>query len=86
MRIKFAERADYHLSAPQFLAVKAHDGMALNAVMIQPPDFDESKNSPVLVFYVWWAACTSGFECVGGNTALWKPVDGAEGLHYLFAG
>src|SRR5712671_6226050 len=34
---KAPELAEYHLSAPQFLTVKAHDGMLLNAVMIKPP-------------------------------------------------
>src|SRR6266446_9191863 len=47
---KDPELAEYRLSAPQFLPVKAHDGMALNAVMIKPLDFDESKKYPVLVF------------------------------------
>ena len=31
---KVSELAEYHLSAPQFLSVKSHDGMPLNAVMI----------------------------------------------------
>ena len=48
---KVAELADYHLSTPQFLSVKAHDGTSLNAVMIKPPDFDPaSKKYPVLVY------------------------------------
>src|SRR5712692_5036086 len=31
---KVAELADYHLSAPQFVSVKTHDGVQLNAMMI----------------------------------------------------
>ncbi len=47
---KVAELADYHLSAPQFLLVKTHDGVQLNAMMIKPPDFDATRKYPVLVY------------------------------------
>ena len=69
---KVAELADYHLSAPQFLSVKAHDGMALNAVMIKPPDFDESKKYPVLVFTYGGPHAQVVLNAWGGNTALWN--------------
>jgi dipeptidyl-peptidase-4 len=69
---KVAELADYHLSAPQFLSVKAHDGMALNAVMIKPPDFDESKKYPVLIFTYGGPHAQVVLNAWGGNTALWN--------------
>ncbi len=47
---RVAELADYHLSAPQFLLVKTHDGVQLNAMMIKPPDFDATRKYPVLVY------------------------------------
>src|SRR6267154_826047 len=69
---KVAELAEYRLSAPQFLSVKAHDGMALNAVMIKPPDFDESKKYPVLVFTYGGPHAQVVLNAWGGNTALWN--------------
>ena len=76
---KVAELANYHLSAPQFLSVKAHDGMALNAVMIKPPDFDESKKYPVLVFTYGGPHAQVVLNAWGGNTALWNQSMAQKG-------
>ncbi|HMI53922.1 MAG TPA: S9 family peptidase [Candidatus Saccharimonadales bacterium] len=45
-----AELADYHLSPVEFLSVKTHDGIQLNAMMIKPPDFNPERRYPVLVY------------------------------------
>jgi dipeptidyl-peptidase-4 len=76
---RVAELADYHLSAPQFLSVKAHDGMALNAVMIKPPDFDESKKYPVLVFTYGGPHAQVVLNAWGGNTELWNQSMAQKG-------
>lgn len=76
---KVPELAEYHLSAPQFLSVKAHDGMALNAVMIKPPDFDESKKYPVLVFTYGGPHAQVVLNAWGGNTALWNQSMAQKG-------
>ncbi len=47
---KVAELASYHLSPVEFLEVKTHDGVMLNAWMIKPPDFDPHRKYPVLVY------------------------------------
>jgi dipeptidyl-peptidase 4 len=47
---KVAELASYHLSPVEFLEVKTHDGVTLNAYMIKPPDFDPHRKYPVLVY------------------------------------
>ena len=47
---KVAELASYHLSPVEFLQVKSHDGVMLNAWMIKPPDFDSNRKYPVLVY------------------------------------
>ncbi len=39
--------AQYQLSRPEFLQVKARDGVVLDAMMIKPPDFDPSRRYPV---------------------------------------
>ena len=47
---KVAVLASYHLSPVEFLQVKSHDGVMLNAWMIKPPDFDAHRKYPVLVY------------------------------------
>jgi dipeptidyl-peptidase-4 len=73
------ELAEYRLSAPQFLSVKAHDGMPLNAVMIKPPDFDASKKYPVLVFTYGGPHAQVVLNAWGGNTALWHQLMAQKG-------
>lgn len=76
---KVAELVDHHLPAPQFLSVKVHDGMALNAVMIKPPDFDASKKYPVLVFTYGGPHAQVVLNAWGGNTALWNESMAQKG-------
>jgi len=76
---KVAELADYHVPTPQFLSVKAHDGVALNAVMIKPPDFDASKKYPVLVFTYGGPHAQVVLNAWGGNTALWNESMAQKG-------
>jgi dipeptidyl-peptidase-4 len=47
---KVAELANYQLSPVEFLQVKTHDGVMLNAWMIKPPDFEPHRKYPVLVY------------------------------------
>src|SRR6266436_82211 len=76
---KVAELADYHLSTPQFLSVKAHDGTPLNAVMIKPPDFDASKKYPVLVYTYGGPHAQVVLNAWGGNTGLWHQLMAQKG-------
>jgi len=39
--------ADYRLSPPEFVEVRARDGFVMDAMLIKPPDFDPSKRYPV---------------------------------------
>jgi len=47
---KVAELAEYKLSPPEFMTVKTHDGMDLNAWIIKPANFDAAKKYPVLIY------------------------------------
>jgi len=76
---KVAELAEYHLSAPQFLSVKAHDGMLLNAVMTKPPDFDASKRYPVLISTYGGPHAQMVVNAWGRNTALWHQLMAQKG-------
>jgi dipeptidyl-peptidase 4 len=81
---KDPELAEYHLSAPQFLSVKAHDGMPLNAAMIKPLDFDSSKKYPVLVFTYGGPHAQVVLNAWGGNTGLWHQLMAQKG-YIIFA-
>src|SRR6266478_5617508 len=81
---KVAELAEYHLSAPQFLTVKSHDGVPLNAMMIKPPDFDASRKYPVLVFTYGGPHAQVVLNAWGGNTGLWHQVMAQKG-YLIFA-
>jgi dipeptidyl-peptidase 4 len=76
---KVSELADYHLSTPQFLVVKAHDGMQLNAVMMKPPDFDASKKYPVLVHTYGGPHIQIVLNAWGDETALWHQSMAQKG-------
>jgi dipeptidyl-peptidase 4 len=76
---KVAELADYHLSPPQFLSVKSHDGVPLNAMMIKPPNFDPSKKYPVLVHTYGGPHAQVVLNAWGANTALWHQLMAQKG-------
>lgn len=42
--------AEFRLSEPEFLQVRARDGFVMEAMMIKPPDFDPSHRYPVYQF------------------------------------
>src|SRR5256885_4417112 len=77
---KVAELAEYRLCPMEFLKVKAHDGMDLNAWMIKPPNFDATKKYPVLVY----TYCGAGGQVVtnawGGSTYLWHELMAQKGF------
>ena len=81
---KVAELADYHLSAPQFVSVKTHDGVQLNAVMIKSPDFDATRKYPVLVYTYGGPHAQVVVNQWTGNTFLWHELMAQKG-YIVFA-
>jgi dipeptidyl-peptidase 4 len=81
---KVAELAEYHLVAPQFLTVKTHDGVQLNAWMIKPPDFDASRKYPVLIFTYGGPHAQVVVNAWGNNTGLWHQEMAQKG-YVIFA-
>src|ERR1700682_6301242 len=81
---KVAELAEYHLVAPQFLTVKTHDGVQLNAWMIKPPDFDASRKYPVLIFTYGGPHAQVVVNAWGNNTGLWHQQMAQKG-YVIFA-
>jgi len=71
---KVDELAEYHLSPVEFLKVKSHDGMELNAWMIKPPNFDAAKKYPVLVYTYGGPGAQVVVNSWGGSTYLWHEL------------
>lgn len=76
---KVAELADYHLSPPEFLQVKSHDGVMLNASMIKPPNFDAQRKYPVLVFTYGGPHAQVVLNDWGRSTFLWHQMMAQKG-------
>jgi dipeptidyl-peptidase-4 len=81
---KVAELADLHLSPVEFLSLRAHDGMQLNAMMIKPPDFDPAKKYPVLVYTYGGPHAQVVLNAWGGSTFLWHELMARKG-YIIFA-
>jgi dipeptidyl-peptidase 4 len=81
---KVAELADLHLSPVEFLSVRSHDGMQLNAMMIKPPDFDPAKKYPVLVYTYGGPHAQVVLNAWGGLTFLWHELMARKG-YIIFA-
>jgi dipeptidyl-peptidase-4 len=79
-----AELSGYHLSPPQFLSVRSHDGIALNAMMIKPPDFDPAKKYPVIVHTYGGPHAQVVLNAWGGSTFLWHQMMAQKG-YIVFA-
>ncbi len=76
---KVAELADYHLSSPEFLTVKSRDGVALNASILRPPDFNPQKKYPVLVYTYGGPHSHVVRNGWGGSTFLWHELMAQKG-------
>ena len=81
---KVEELASYHLSPVEFLSVKSHDGIQLNAMMIKPPDFDSARKYPVLVHTYGGPHAQVVLNAWGGSGLLWHQLMAQKG-YIIFA-
>jgi dipeptidyl-peptidase 4 len=77
---RVAELTDLHLSPVEFLSVRSHDGVDLNAMMIKPPDFDPAKKYPVLVYTYGGPHAQVVLNAWGGSTFLWHQFMAQKGF------
>ena len=77
---KVAELADYHLSPMEFVKVKTHDGMQLNAWVIKPANFDPCKKYPALVYTYGGPHAQVVMNQWGGPTFLWHQMMAQKGF------
>ena len=81
---KVADLAEFHLVAPQFLSVKTHDGVLLNAWIIKPPDFDASRKYPVLIYTYGGPHAQVVLNAWEGDRGLWHQEMAQKG-YIIFA-
>src|SRR3984957_7981687 len=81
---KVAELANYQFSPVEFLQVKTHDGVMLNAWMIKPPDFEPHRKYPVLVYAYGGPHAQVLTNEWGRSTFLWHQLMAQNG-YIIFA-
>jgi dipeptidyl-peptidase-4 len=81
---KVSELSEYHLSPVEFLTVKSHDRIELNAMMIKPPDFDPQRKYPVLVYTYGGPHAQVVLNAWQGSTFLWHQLMAQKG-YIIFA-
>ncbi len=74
-----AQLAPFHLSPVEFFAVKSHDGIAMNCSMIKPPNFDQAKKYPVLVYTYGGPHAQVVLNAWEGSTFLWHQLMAQKG-------
>jgi dipeptidyl-peptidase-4 len=77
---KVAELADYHLSPMEFVKIRTHDGMELNAWVIKPANFDATKKYPALVYTYGGPHVQVVMNGWGGPTFLWHQMMAQKGF------
>jgi dipeptidyl-peptidase-4 len=77
---KVAELAGYHLSPMEFLKIKSHDGMELNAWLIKPANFDPARKYPALVYTYGGPHAQVVMNQWGGPTFLWHQMMAQKGF------
>ena len=81
---KVAELENYRLSPTEFVSVKTHDGVDLNASIIKPPNFNPQRRYPVLVYTYGGPQAQVVTDAWGGNTFLWHEFMAQQG-YIIFA-
>jgi dipeptidyl-peptidase-4 len=72
------------LSPVQFLTLKNHMGLELNAFVIKPPDFDPARKYPVLVYTAGGPGEQAVRDIWGGDIGLWFSFMAQKG-YLVFA-
>jgi dipeptidyl-peptidase-4 len=68
------------LSDPEFFSFGASDGTELNGWMIKPPDYDETRTYPVVMYVYGGPGSQTAADSWGGARYLWHQLLAQEGL------
>ncbi|MBF8300684.1 MAG: Dipeptidyl aminopeptidase/acylaminoacyl-peptidase, partial [Acidobacteria bacterium] len=75
-----ASLADYRLSKPEFIEVRARDGFVMDAMMIRPPDFNPSRRYPVYQLTYAGPSTASVRNQWGGSTYMYHQLLAQRGV------
>ncbi|MFT4602489.1 MAG: dipeptidyl-peptidase-4 [Arenicella sp.] len=74
-----AKLKEYNLSKKEFITIKGHDGQGLNAFVVKPPNFDESKKYPVYFNIYNGPGHNTVTDSWGGSNFLYHQLLAQEG-------
>jgi dipeptidyl-peptidase-4 len=72
--------AEYRLSKPEFVEVRARDGFVMDAMMIKPPDFDPSRRYPIYQLTYAGPGTASVRNQWGGTTVMYHQLLAQHGV------
>ncbi len=72
--------AQYQLSKPEFVEVRARDGFAMDALIIKPPDFDPARRYPVFQLTYAGPGTASVRNQWGGTTFMYHQLLAQHGV------
>jgi dipeptidyl-peptidase 4 len=72
--------SSFKLSKVEFLQVRSHDDVQLNAMMIKPPDFDPARRYPVLVYTYGGPGVQVVLDAWDGARTLWHQMMAQKGF------
>ncbi len=75
-----ARLAPMGLKAPEFFTFETSDGVTLNGSMIKPPDFDDSRRYPVLMYVYGGPGSQRVRDEWGGPRYLWHQLLAQQGV------
>ena len=70
---------EYEFSKKEFVEIENRNGTNLNAFMIKPPDFEKSKEYPVLVHVYGGPGINTVKDAWGGRNFLWHQLMAQKG-------
>ncbi|MFI5242523.1 MAG: prolyl oligopeptidase family serine peptidase, partial [Gemmatimonadales bacterium] len=76
---KLREELTHSTRAPEFFHVPMPDGTLLNAMRIVPPDFDSTRNYPVLMYVYGGPGSQTVADGYGGDRYLWHQMLARKG-------
>jgi dipeptidyl-peptidase-4 len=72
--------AEYRLSKPEFVQVKARDGFVMEALVLKPPDFDPAKKYPAYQQTYGGPHAQSVRDAWGGPGAMYQQLLAQKGI------
>jgi dipeptidyl-peptidase-4 len=77
---RIPQLAEFQLSKPELMQVKARDGFVMEAMLIRPAQFDPSRKYPVMQFTYGGPGASSVHNAWGGDTFMYYQLLAQHGV------